>query len=191
MRNFNNFKRLLGLMAVVASLAVAATILLRMQREGAPKLSIRKLPVQVDISLQKFHYTETKQGVKRWELSAERAEYNKKQDTTSLIGVNLMVAGVAAAGDLRITADRAEYHNGSRNVALVGNVKGDSSKGMRFSTSSVTYLAAGNLLRTKERVRLSDNGNELEGVGMEFHTQTRRFKLMKNVNAVFRQQGGR
>jgi len=191
MDKLNNIKRFLGILALLASLLVVATIVFRMQQGAAPKLSVRKLPVQVDISLQKFHYTETKQGVKRWDLSAERAEYNKDADRTSLTGVKLVVAGGAATGTLQITADRADYQNGTRDVTLVGNVKGESGKGMRFSTSRVTYVAARSQLETTERVRFEDAGSELEGVGMQFHTQTRRFKLMKDVSAVYRQQGAR
>lgn len=191
MNNFNNIKRFLGLAAVVASLLVVGTILLRMDHGMVPKLPVRKLPLQVDISLQKFHYTETKQGVKRWDLAAEKAEYNKKKDQTSLAVVRLTVAGGAKFGDLVITADRAEYHNGTRDVVLSGKVTGVSSKGIRFSASNVSYLASRSLLVSEDRVRFSDGGNELEGVGMEFQTQTRRFKLKKDVSAVFRQQEAR
>jgi LPS export ABC transporter protein LptC len=191
MNNFNNIKRFLGLVAVVASLLVVGTILLRMDHGMVPKLPVRKLPLQVDISLQKFHYTETKQGVKQWDLAAEKAEYNKKKDLTYLAVVRLTVAGGAKFGDLVITADRAEYHNGTRDVVLSGKVTGVSSKGIRFSASNVSYLASRSLLASEERVRFSDGGNELEGVGMEFQTQTRRFKLKKDVSAVFRQQEAR
>lgn len=191
MHKFNNIKRLLGLVALVASLLVVATIVIRLQQEGDPKISVRKLPLQVDISLQKFHYTETKQGVKRWEVSADRADYNKKADVTSLAGVRLVVAAGGSTGDLEITADRAEYHNGTRDVVLSGNVKGASSKGLRFSTPKVTYVAERSQLETDQRVRFSDGGSELEGTGMEFHTQTRRFKLKSDVSAVYRQREAR
>jgi LPS export ABC transporter protein LptC len=145
----------------------------------------------VDVSLQRVHYTETKQGVKRWDLSAERAEYNRKTDTTSLSGVRLIVAGGASTGELQVTADRADYHNGTRNVALIGNVHGQSSKGIDFSAPRVNYVAARSQLETGERVRILDSGLELEGVGMEFQTQTRRIKLMKDVSAVYRPKGKR
>ena len=189
MHNFNNFKRFLGVLAVVASLMVIATIVFRMQREVAPKLSVRKLPLQVDISLQKFHYTETKQGVKRWELTAERADYNKKADISYLSGVSFVVLGNGGVGDLVVTAKRAEYHNGTRDIALIGDVVGKSDKGYGFSAPRVEYVAARSLLKTSERVRLTDIGSELEGTGMEFQTQTRRFRLMKDVSAVYRQGG--
>ena len=191
MHKLNNIRRFLAILAVLASLLVIATIAFRMQREGAPKLGVRKLPVQVDVSLQGFHYTEVKQGVKRWDLSADRAEYNRQKDLTSLTGVRFVLMGDADTGELQVTADRAEYHNSSRDVMLAGKVHGQSSKGMKFSTSRVTYVASRSLLKTDERVEFSDAGMQLEGMGMEFHTQTRRFKLMKDVSAVYRPREAR
>ncbi|TSK03880.1 MAG: LPS export ABC transporter periplasmic protein LptC [Geobacter sp.] len=189
MHNSNNFKRFLGVLAVVASLLVIATIVFRMQQEVAPRLAVRKLPVQVDVSLQKFHYTETKQGVKRWELTADRAEYNKKADISYLTGVRMLVRGASGVGDLEITAQHAEYHNGTRDIALIGDVRGKSDKGYGFFAPRVNYIAARTLLTTVERVRLTDVGSQLEGTGMEYQTQTRKFRLMKDVTALYRQEG--
>jgi LPS export ABC transporter protein LptC len=191
MHKLNNIRRFLAIVAVAASLSVIATIAYRMQQGAAPKLGVRKLPVQVDVSLQRVHYTETKQGVKRWDLSADRAAYNKQTDTTSLAGVRLVVAGGASTGELQVTADRADYHNGTRDVTLAGNVHGQSSKGIEFFAPTVNYVAARSQFETSERVRFVDAGLELEGEGMEFQTQTRRFKLMKDVSAVYRPQGTR
>lgn len=189
MHNFNNFKRFLGILAVVASLLVIATIVFRMQQEVAPKLSVRKLPLQVDVSLKNFHYTETKQGLKHWELTAERADYNKQADITYLSGVEMLVHGKGGLGDLRITSQRAEYHNATRDIALIGNVQCKSAKGYGFSAPRVNYVAARTLLETSDRVRLTDIGSELEGTGMEYYTQTRKFRLFKDVSAVYRPGG--
>lgn len=191
MHKLNNIRRFLAIAAVLASLLVIATIVFRMQKRDAPKPSVAKLPVQVDVSLQRVHYTETWEGMKRWDLSADRAEYNKQTDLTSLTGVRLLLAGDAAGGDFQLTADRADYQNGKRDVTLFGNVHGKSSKGIQFSTSRVTYVAARSQIETNERVRFTEAGLELEGVGMVFHTQTRRVKLMKDVTAVYSPQGAR
>lgn len=191
MHNLNKIKRFLAILAALATLLVIATVVFRMRQGGSPKKGVAKLPVQVDVSLQKVHYTETKGGVKRWDLSADRAEYNRTNDTTSLLGVRFVVTGGGETGDLKVTADRADYHNATRDLTLLGNVHGVTGKGMEFSAPRVDYQAASSLLKTGERVRLVDDRLELEGVGMEFQTQTRRFKLLKDVSAVYRPQGGR
>ena len=191
MQKLNNIRRFLATLAVLASLLLIATIAFRMHKASSPKAGVRKLPVQVDVSLQKVHYTETSHGVKRWDLSADRAEFNKQSDVTVLFGVRLLIAGGAHTGELQITAERADYNNATRDVTLYGNVHGQGSKGMRFSASRVSYVAARSRLETPERVRLVDTGLELEGMGMEFDTQTRRLKLMKDVSAVYRPGGKR
>ncbi|HJV65064.1 MAG TPA: LPS export ABC transporter periplasmic protein LptC [Geomonas sp.] len=188
MHKLNKIRRFLAVLAVLSSLLVIATIAIRMRQGKAPKSGVTKLPVQVDVALQKVHYTETKDGAKRWDLSAERADYNKETDTTSLTGVKLLVDGGESVGELQVTADHAEYHNSSRDVVLEGNVRGIGSKGIEFSAPRITYQAARSQIRSADRVRFVDAGLELEGVGMEFQTQTRRLKLMKDVTAVYRQQ---
>ena len=191
MHKLNNIRRFLAIVASLTALFVVATIAFRMHQAGGPARKVPKLPLKVDVSLQKVHYTETKAGVKRWDLSADRAEFNKETDSTTLSGVVLVVAGEAATGELRITADRADYHNGTRDVQLSGNVRGRSGSGIEFSTSRLNYVAARSLLESGEHVQFSDGGMQLEGVGMEFQTQTRRLRLMKDVIAVYRPQGAR
>jgi len=191
MHKLNNIRRFLAIVASLAALLVVATIAFRMHRGGAPARTVPKLPLKVDVSLQRVHYTETKGGVKRWDLSADRAEYNKEADSTTLTGVRLIVAGATATGELQVTAERAEYRNGTRDVQLSGNVHGHSGSGIDFTTSRVNYLAARSQLETGEPVRFSDGSLQLEGVGMQFQTQTRRLRLMKDVTAVYRPQGAR
>jgi len=191
MHKLNNIRRFLAIVASLAALLVVATILFRMHGGGGPEPAVLKLPVKVDVSLQRAHYTETKDGVKRWDLSAETAEYNKETDRTALTKVRLVVAGSSTAGEFLVTADRADYHNGTRDVLLTGNVHGSSASGMVFTTTKVTYLAARSQLVTGEPVHFIDGRLQLEGVGMEFQTQTKRLRLMKDVSAVYWPQGGR
>ena len=188
MYKLNNIKRFLAIVASITVLLVAATVAFRMHQGGAPARKVPKLPVKVDVALQKVHYTENKGGVKRWDLSADRAEYNKESDSTTLSGVRLVVAGESATGELQVTADRADYKNGTGDVLLSGNVHGTSASGIDFTTSRVAYAAARSQLETREPVQFRDGGLQLEGVGMEFQTQTRRLKLMKDVSAVYRPQ---
>lgn len=162
-----------------------------MHQDAAPTRKVPKLPLKVDVSLQRVHFTETKKGVKSWDLSAERAEYNKESDSTTLTGVRLVLTGKASTGDIEVTAERAEYRNSTRDVLLSGKVVGRSGSGMEFSTAKIAYVAARSQLETDQPVRFSDGGLQLEGTGMEFQTQTRRLKLMKDVHAVYRPQGAR
>jgi len=192
MHKVNNIRRFLVILASATALCVVGIIAYRMHQDAAPTRKVPKLPLKVDVSLQRVHFTETKKGVKRWDLSAERAEYNKETDSTTLTGVRLVVNGKSSAGDLEVSAEHAEYRNSTRDVTLSGKVLGKSGSGLEFSTERVTYLAARSQLVTDRPVRFTDGGLlHLEGTGMEFQTQTRRLKVLQDVSAVYRPQGAR
>ncbi|MBJ6725933.1 LPS export ABC transporter periplasmic protein LptC [Geomesophilobacter sediminis] len=182
----NNIKRLLAFVAVVAALALIVTIFVRSRGGKAPAL-VPRLPVKVGVSLSGIHFTETREGVKKWDLSADRAEYNRETNKTSLFKVRLLITD-KSAGDFKVTAERAEYDHATKNVRLTGHVEGDGSKGTHFATESLTYLAAPSRLETGDKVNFSDRGMTVEGVGMKFWTQTRRLQLLSAVAAEF---GGR
>ncbi|WP_460594684.1 LPS export ABC transporter periplasmic protein LptC [Geomonas sp. Red276] len=191
MDKLNKIRRFVAVVSVLATLFMIAFILFKLRANDLPGVKVAKLPVQVDISLQKVHYTETKEGKKRWDLTADRAEYNKKADTTSLTGVRFAVAGNERTGELLVTAQRADYNNSTRDLTLTGEVHGTSSKGLEFFAPSVSYVAARSLIKSEDRVRLVDQGLELEGVGMELLTQSRKLRLLSEVKAVYRPGRGK
>ncbi len=144
---------------------------------------LRKLPQNIEVSLQKIHYTETREGIKKWDLIADKAEFDKKRDVTHLTGVRLIVTGSRATGDITVTAPVADYHNTSKDVTLDGQVEARSVSGMVFTASNVTYIAARAMITTPSRVRFSDGKLVLEGVGMEFKPETKNIKILSNVTA--------
>jgi lipopolysaccharide export system protein LptC len=70
-------------------------------------------------------------------------------------------------------------------VVLTGNVVAKSVSGMEFTTGRVEYIAAGSMLRSADRVKFTDGNLTVEGVGMELMVDTKRLKIMQQVNASF------
>lgn len=185
----NNIRRFVAFLAVAGAILVTATILIRMQQSKTPQLAVRKLPVQIDVSLQAIRFTETRKGVKQWDLTADRAEYDKKKGRTSLSGVNLVIVN-SSAGEIRISAQRAEYDHATKDVSLTGKVRGGSASGVAFSAPSLKYVASRATLECADNVSLQSAGLSVEGVGMVFHTKTQRLKL-SGVGADIRPGGVR
>jgi len=179
----NKIRQLLALFVVVASLSIAAVIALKVYLAKEKAELLRQLPKNIDVSLEKIHYTETRDGVKKWDLLADRADYEKGRDVTHLTGIRLVVAGDRATGDILLTADRADYHNKSRDVTLVGKVVAKSSTGMEFDTNSVAYVAASSVIRTSDRVRFVDKSLKVEGVGMVLVPSTKNVRILRDVTA--------
>jgi len=187
MLKLNNIRRFVAFLAVAGAVVITATIVIRLQQSKAPQLAIRKLPVQIDVSLQAIHFTDTRQGVKEWDLTADRAEYDKDKRRTSLSRVNLTIVN-SRAGEIRVTADRAEYDNTSKDVFLTGKVRGETASGVIFTAPAVTYVASRQTLESPEKVSLKNAGLSVEGVGMELHTKSHKLKLSKVAAEV--QPGG-
>lgn len=186
MLKLNNIRRFLALAIVLAAISVVVAITLKVQQGKAPAETLHRLPVNVDVALQKIHYTETKAGVKKWDLLADQAVFDKKSEIVHLTGVCLLVAAGGKMGDITLTSDRADYDSKSKDVKLVGNVEAKSVSGMRFTTESAIYVANRSLIKTADRVRFSDGQLDLDGVGMELMTVTKNLRIMKDVTASVR-----
>jgi LPS export ABC transporter protein LptC len=94
-------------------------------------------------------------------------------------------------GDITLTADRADYDSRSKDVKLVGNVEAKSVSGLKFTTTSVTYLAERSMIKTADRVMLSDGQLTVDGVGMELMTATKDLRIMKDVTATVTRGAGK
>ncbi|MRR07622.1 MAG: LPS export ABC transporter periplasmic protein LptC, partial [Deltaproteobacteria bacterium] len=148
------------------------------KKEGLPAL-----PRNVEISLSKIHYTETKNGIKQWDLFADKGEYDKARDVTRLAGVRLVLHERGKGGDITLVSDQADYFNASKDVSLAGNVVAKSESGMEFTTGRASYQSNRSLVVTDDRVRFTDGGMSVTGVGMELSVKTRQVRIMRDVTA--------
>jgi len=187
----NKIRQLLALVIVLAGISLVAAILFEVYREKRPAERLSRLPKNIDVSLQKIHYTETKNGVRKWDLLADKAEYDKGKEITRLTGVRMTVNGDRTTGDIVLTADRADYLNKTRDVRLSGNIVARSGTGMAFSTGHAEYIAARSMIRTTDRVRFADGNLTVEGIGMELMTDSRSVKIVRDVTATVRSGSGR
>ncbi len=183
MQKFNNIRQLLALVIILASVSLAVTIMMKLSQEKKSPESLPRSSHNVDVALEKVHYTETKNGVKKWDLVADKAEYDKVKDVSRLTNIRLIVAGSPKTGDITLTADRAEYSSITREVKLQGNIMAKSVSGLGFVTGHATYSADQSRIHTPDRVRFTDGNLSVEGVGMEFMTTTKNLKIFREVTA--------
>jgi LPS export ABC transporter protein LptC len=180
----NKIRQLLALFVVATSLSIVAVIVVKLYRGRMTAELLRKLPRNIEVSLQKIHFTETRDGMKKWDLIADKADYDKKGEVTHLTGVRLVVAGGHATGDITLTAPLADYHNASKDVRMDGKVVAKSVSGMEFTADdNATYVAARSLIMTSGHVSFTDGKLKLEGVGMEFMPQTKNVRILSKVTA--------
>ncbi len=191
MQKLNKIRQLLASVIIIASISLAVAIILKVTRGRGPTEVLPQLAKNVDVSLQKIHYTETRQGVKQWDLLADKVEYDKGSDVTRLAGIRLVVAGNSQTGDITLTADRGEFLNKTRDVQLAGNVVARSASGMEVTTSQAAYRTARSMIESPARVKFTDGKLTLEGVGMELMTSTKKLRILHDVTADITPGGGK
>jgi LPS export ABC transporter protein LptC len=185
MINPSKIRQLLALVIIGAVLALAAAVAMKAYRGMRSGPVLPSLPKNIDVSLQKIHYTETKGGVKKWDLLADKGEYNKTGEIVRLTGIRLEVAMAGKTGGIVLTADQADYHSRTRDVELIGNIVARSESGMQFTTGRIAYIASRSMLKTPDRVKFSDVNLAVEGVGMEFMVDTKQAKILHQVTASY------
>jgi LPS export ABC transporter protein LptC len=178
-------RQILALVIIAATLAIAGAIGLKAYRGMRSGPLLPKLPKNIDVSLQKIHYTETKGGVKKWDLVADKAEYDKVNELIRLGVIRFEVGGAGKERELVLTADRGMYQTVSKNVDLLGNVVAKSASGMVFTTGQAAYAAARSMVHTADRVKFSDGSLTVEGRGMEFLVEEKKMKILHDVTASF------
>lgn len=185
MINTAKIRQILAIAIIAATLAIAGVIALKAYRGMRAGSILPRLPKNIEVSLQKIHYTETKGGVKKWDLVADKGEYDKVKDVLTLTGIRLEVAVAGQTGNIVLTSDRGSYHTDTKDVDLIGNIVAKSASGMTFTTGRASYLARKSLIHTTDRVKFTDGSLTLDGRGMQFEVETNKMKIEQDVTATF------
>jgi LPS export ABC transporter protein LptC len=179
----NKIKQLLALCIILAGAWLAIVIVLQIHQPKGPVEFLKELPKNIDLSLQKIHYSEVKNGEKRWELLADKVEYDKNSEYTFFKKISMIIFGKGNGGQITITANNAKYHNKTGDVELSGNVAAASDSAMKFTTGNIRYISSRSMFRTSDHVALADGRMVVKGTGMELMLRTKNVRLLKNVTA--------
>ena len=79
MGNLNKIRNILGFVLLAASVVLAAAVFFRYASIRKKEAILSVLPKDIDVSLQKLHYSEIRKGIKQWDLDAEKAQLDKKK----------------------------------------------------------------------------------------------------------------
>lgn len=179
----NKIKQLLALCIILAGAWLAIVIVLKIHQPKGPVEYLKELPKNIDLSLQKIHYSEEKDGVKRWELLADKVEYDKNREYTFFKKISMIIFGKGKGGQITITADNANYYNKIGDIELSGNVTAVNDSGMKFTTGHIRYISSRSMFSTDDHVAFADGGLVVNGTGLEMMLKTKNVRIFKNVTA--------
>lgn len=181
----SKIKLILALCIVSAGIWLTTVIVLKTHRSKGPVEILRQLPKNIDISLQKIHYTDIKDGEKRWSLVADKVEYDRDRNYTYFRNVKVdFFSRGKSEGKITLVADKAVYHDKTGDIEAEGNVTASNETGLRFETGHLFYQPSLSMISTKDHVRLVDGKLTVEGTGMELMIKEKKARILNNVTAL-------
>ena len=171
-------------MVIVAStVALMAAILFRQFRATPPETASKPISPEVDMSLSKLTFSEMKGDEKLWDLTAERADYDKEAALAKLTGVKTDIYD-GKAGGVTITSKKGRYHEAQHLVIMQEKVHAVTKKGMVFDTEQLEYHSGPGLVTTHHPVKVVDGRLTLTAQGMEMSLQNEDVRFRGAVHAV-------
>lgn len=167
---------------LVAVVLLSVAIWRHVQQPPAQEI-LDALPQDVALALDHLHYTETQDGIKRWTLVSDRAEYQRDSHLVRLTPVQLTFYGAGSFGDLTLTADQGELREDSRQVDVRGHVV-VSSAAARLTTESLRYSEQRRELTTTAAFHYQTPRMELTGVGLSIDLEKDILMVKENVRVL-------
>ncbi|WP_303720412.1 LPS export ABC transporter periplasmic protein LptC [Malonomonas rubra] len=175
-----NLRRLLAISIVVAVMALGGAICWHLLQQD-PLEVFEALPEQVDLSLEKLHYTQNEDGKRSWTLDADTAEYQRGEGQAVLDAVQLIMYEAGQFGELKLTAEHGLFLQEQQQVDVWGDVVVVTSKGDHLYTERLRYDGQESLLTSDEKVHLVSPRMELVGTGLWADVELGQLRLKKDI----------
>ncbi|MBW7956778.1 MAG: LPS export ABC transporter periplasmic protein LptC [Deltaproteobacteria bacterium] len=141
---------------------------------------------KVEVSIDRIHYSGTKDGRIEWELDARSASRSREGDLTLFEDVKATFYAKDGSS-YTLTAREGTLRELSGEIGVSGDVVIESGEeGYVLRTGTLKYLINEKEVSTPDRVTVTSDRLDLEGIGFLGHIDTGEFRLLKNVKAVFR-----
>lgn len=133
-----------------------------------------------DLMLDRLRYTETKEGVKEWELEAASALYFKDKGTVVFEKVKATFFG-KNQGIYVLVGEKGKFNPQTKAIEVFDGVKLDSSDGYHMRTQSLKYEAEKRELSTPDPIEMSGPQLRVEGTGLIVELDRQRLKVLRHV----------
>ena len=175
-------KTVLIVAILTALLSLAAIIVYGTLRKAPEKALLKVLSEKVDLAVKNVRYTEVGDSGMKWEVRAESARYQKKENLAVFEKVTVRLV-MKDGGVFLMNGDRGRFNTASRDMELEGDVRIVSENGDRFTTDRIRYINKGKLIETDRPVVMENRGARISGVGMVFSLEGKRVSLLSQVRA--------
>lgn len=175
-----SFRNLLAL-AILLLAGVLIFVVARNFRGDGPAEVVEQLPKNVDLSLRKVHFSETSNGVRKWSMVADSADFSAGVGMTHVENIHMTFFDGLGQETVTLSARSGEVQTESGGVTLLGDVLVQSVRGYTIRTERLDYDKSADLIRTSTPVRITSAWMVLSGGSMRLRVQDQRLFLGGNV----------
>ncbi len=170
----------LGILILLTTLILGVVLWRHIQSRPIQEL-LDTMPQHIDLALDQLNYTQTENGIKRWTLKSERAEYLRDNQLVNLTGVDLLFFNAGDAGDVTLRADRGQLQEETRQIDVQGGVVVTTSGDDVLNTAALHYDDQQQLLSTDQPFQYRNPQMTLEGIGLRLDLGKNTMFVEKNV----------
>ena len=172
---------LLSFLLVFTVGSIAFSILRNMGDEERPEASkiTFSLP-DADMVMSNVRFVDTRRGKRNWMVESKTARLLKEKDRAFFEHVHITFYGKDDR-EMHLYSDRGELDTDSRNMRAEGDIRGRSSDGLEFFTSTLRYNYKKREISTDAPVKIIASGFETEGVGMVLDVDMESVRLLDQV----------
>lgn len=175
-----NLRRVLAIL-ILGSVLVLAIVLWRHLERQASEDILAALPKQVDLSLEKMHYTQNEDGQRRWTLSADKVEYQRDNSQALLEKVHLVLYRAGQFGEVILDAGQGRLEQAEQQIEVWDHVVIRTSRQEQLFTEKLHYDGRRQRLSTDEPIRLQTPQLKLTGKGLQVDLDQGRLLVKKDV----------
>ena len=165
---------------LMAVLIVVAIVI--MAGLNKPQNMLKALQESVDLEIKGFVYTEVGKANMKWEVRAETAFYDRKQNLAVLDQVQMKLT-TADGKIFEMSADHGQMHTEKKDIEIKGNVVILSDAGDRFSTEHIYYSDVQKKFYTDAPVTIENGRMKITGKGMALLMNKGELNISSNVKA--------
>ncbi len=147
-----------------------------------PKNLLKVMPEQVDLEIQGFVFTEVGESGSRWEVKAEKATYERKENLAVFDQVRIKL-DTAEGKVYNMTADKGRMETEKKDIEIKGNVIITSSEGEKFTTDYLNYSDEGKKFYTDAPVTMESDRIIIKGKGLTLFIKSGKLNLNSMVKA--------
>jgi LPS export ABC transporter protein LptC len=136
-----------------------------------------------DLKLDRLRYTETREGVKEWELEAYSAQYFKEEGTVVFEKITATFFGKNQETYF-LEGEKGRLNTKTKAIEAFDGVKLKSSGGYQMATRSLCYRADKRELSTADAVEMNGPAGTITGIGLIVYLDQERMKILNQVTTI-------